>query len=67
MVMKTLKDRSRTVRQTSAINVYSVQILQKGLQLVSAVQHFSVNDITPHPRFLGGDKYPQMILVLGRL
>ena len=55
---------------TSAIYVYSVRILQKGLHRVSVVLLISVKETLPLRAGEEGGaegKYPQIRLVLGRL
>ena len=58
--------KTKRQEQDGAIYIYSVWILQKGVLLVSVVQQVSVKDAPPLHSVVE-DKYPQMLLVFGRL
>ena len=51
----------------SALNMHSVRIVQKSLHFVNVGELVSVKDTLRSALRLGGDRYPQMILVKGRL
>ena len=64
--VRTKIQKSYCLEDQSYIYMYSVRVLQKGLDLVSAVHLVSEKDVPLLRSARGwGDKYPRMFLILG--